>query len=125
TLPSDATPFIGRVRELDDLDSLMASDAHVLTIHGLSGMGKTRLAVALANRQATRGRFDEVHFIALEAATDPDMRLERIAHVLAGARVPAQTVTAIRDRLGHKRVLLLLDDVAHDSGAAGLVADLA
>ncbi len=125
TLPSEATPFIGRYRELDDLDALVVGGTRVLTIHGLSGMGKTRLAVAMANRQATRASFDEVHFIALEAVTDSDTRLERIARVLIGDGVAARTVDDVRDRLDQKRVLLVLDDVAHDGATRDLVVELA
>lgn len=125
TLPSDATPFIGRVRELNDLDTLMTTGARVVSIHGLGGMGKTRLAVALANRQAARGVFDEVQFVAMETTGDPETLLERIAHVLAVDGVAVQDVAAIGERLGHKRVLLLLDDVAPDTANADLVAELA
>lgn len=125
TLPSEATPFVGRVRELGDLESLLWNGVTVLTIHGLSGMGKTRLAVALAHRQVRQGRFDDVHFVALEAVTDPDLVLERVAYVLAGDGVAAQAVSAVRGRLGQKRVLLVLDDVAHDTGASAAVAELA
>ncbi len=123
TLPNVATPFLGRTRELRELEDLLDADARIVTVHGLSGMGKTRLALAFAQQEAARGTYDEVLFLALEPGTAPGMLLERAAVALAGG-VAAQSVDAIRERLGMKRVLLVLDDFPYHPATAALVADL-
>lgn len=63
-LPGYATPFIGRQAELTMIQTLLADPAcRLITLIGLGGMGKTRLAVQAA--LASRMRFaDGVHFIA-------------------------------------------------------------
>jgi non-specific serine/threonine protein kinase len=45
-LPGQLTPFIGRTAEIDRLSTLLADPVHALiTITGLGGSGKTRLAL--------------------------------------------------------------------------------
>ena len=53
-LPPQATPFIGREAELAELDQLLANpEIRLMTIVSPGGMGKTRLALATAEQQAT------------------------------------------------------------------------
>jgi ATP/maltotriose-dependent transcriptional regulator MalT len=47
-LPTYLTRFVGRKRELADLTAL--SPARLLTICGVGGLGKTRLAIELAKQ---------------------------------------------------------------------------
>ena len=50
-LPLQTTPFIGRTKELDQLDDLIGNpDIHLVTILGPGGMGKTRFALEAAQR---------------------------------------------------------------------------
>src|SRR5919108_6679810 len=54
-LPHLATPFIGRAAELAELAALLDDPAcRLLTLAGPGGIGKTRLALALATQQASR-----------------------------------------------------------------------
>jgi DNA-binding SARP family transcriptional activator/predicted ATPase len=53
-LPHDLTPFVGRQAELDELDRLLSEPGlRLLTLLGPGGIGKTRLALAAAQRFAT------------------------------------------------------------------------
>ena len=56
-LPVQATPFIGRLTELEALAKLMADPAiRLVTIVGPGGMGKTRLGLAVAEQWITPRR---------------------------------------------------------------------
>ncbi|HEV2674530.1 MAG TPA: winged helix-turn-helix domain-containing protein [Aliidongia sp.] len=111
-LPDATTPLIGRGSELAELHEL--SERHrLLTITGPSGIGKTRLAVALAD--ALRPRYpDGVWLVDLAPLTSPAMVLAATATVLSvvpgAAGLSVDTVaTAIRQR----SLLLLFDNCEH------------
>jgi transcriptional regulator with XRE-family HTH domain len=69
TLPHQATPLIGRTAELSALAALFAEPTtRLVTITGPGGMGKTRLAIALAEQLLAAERFsDGVCFVPLSA----------------------------------------------------------
>ena len=56
-LPAELTSFVGRRRELAETRKLLAC-SRMLTLTGVGGVGKTRLAlrIAAAEEQATNGR---------------------------------------------------------------------
>ena len=104
-----ATSFVGRIEELAELDRLLA-DPHcrLLTLHGLGGAGKTRLAHALATQ--VTGRFAQgVTWVALEAAESPDALPVAIATALGRELAPrgdrAELVAAML--AGQERLLVL------------------
>lgn len=113
-LPAQSTPFVGRHRELSDLARLLGEpDCRLLTIVGPGGMGKTRLAVAVADQLAERYA-DGVAFVPLASVTDADEMVHAIADALdlpldAGNEPSAQVLA----HLSNKRMLLLLDNVEH------------
>ena len=52
-LPTQSTPFIGRERQLDELEKLLVkADVHLVTILAPGGMGKTRLALEAGAAQS-------------------------------------------------------------------------
>src|SRR5689334_2330271 len=67
-LPAQITAFVGRKREQDELKALLAAN-RLLTITGMGGIGKTRLALQLAQSQLDTFA-DGVFFIPL-APVDP------------------------------------------------------
>src|SRR5690349_10408382 len=69
-LPTPPTSFVGRVRELETCRRLLLSpDVRLLTLTGPGGIGKTRLALALAAAVADRFR-DGIYFVDLAPITD-------------------------------------------------------
>ncbi len=66
-LPHHLTPFIGRATELATIDELMSqAGMRLITILGPGGMGKTRLALAVAQRHLPDPRFVHgLYFVAL------------------------------------------------------------
>ncbi|MBK8987729.1 MAG: tetratricopeptide repeat protein [Chloroflexi bacterium] len=86
-LPPQATPFIGRGRELAELRARLSSPGcRLLTLLGPGGMGKTRLALAVAEGLT---------------ATQPGLFLNGIRYVsLAGLAGPALLPTAVAEACG-------------------------
>ncbi|HUR76916.1 MAG TPA: NB-ARC domain-containing protein [Acidimicrobiales bacterium] len=67
-LPAQLSSFVGRERELADLDDLISS-FRLVTISGVGGAGKTRLAVQAGSEQVDRFA-DGVHFVDLAPVRD-------------------------------------------------------
>ena len=123
-LPTPLTPFVGRIGELAKLlAQLQQPDCRLLTLVGPGGMGKTRLALAVA-RQRLGSYADGVFFVSLASLTDSAGVAPTIATTL-DLRLPGgDPQTALLKLLAPKQLLLLLDNFEHLLGAAGLVADL-
>jgi ATP/maltotriose-dependent transcriptional regulator MalT len=70
-LPLELTSFVGREREIADVEKLLA-EHRLLTLTGPGGSGKTRLALAVAPRVA-RDFEDGVWLVELASLSDPDL----------------------------------------------------
>jgi DNA-binding SARP family transcriptional activator len=120
-LPAETSPFIGRKAELGLLISWL-SDTRVrlITIAGTGGQGKTRLALAAAERFLDSARVqpdtpfqDGIFFVDLAPLVDPSQIVTAIATALdlfmqtGDSRSPHQQLF---DYLTQKRMLLILDN---------------
>lgn len=127
TLPSQATAFIGREREVTAVkELLLRDDVRVVTLTGSGGIGKTRLALQVAAE--VRERFDGgICFIRLAAVTDPLLIPSIIAQGL-GIRETGRAVSvqSLKEYLQDLRsgLLLLFDNFEHMLAAAPVVAEL-
>jgi class 3 adenylate cyclase len=116
-LPIPATPFMGRQRELGEVTTLLGSrGARLLTLTGPAGAGKTRLALQAAAEASDRYP-DGVFWAPLAPLRDPKLVLE-VAGQALGAR------DGLADRIGDRRLLLILDNFEHLMDAAGELAGL-
>ena len=124
-LPLPLTSLVGRERELDDVAALILGDGErIVTLTGPGGIGKTRLAIALARRLAPA--FDgSVAFVSLAAVTDPVLVVPAIAQALAvkasGGRSPN---AALVERLRECPTLLVVDNFEQLVATGPLLADL-
>jgi predicted ATPase/DNA-binding SARP family transcriptional activator/predicted negative regulator of RcsB-dependent stress response len=111
-LPAQLTSFVGRDRELTELERLHA-EARLVTLNGLGGVGKTRLALELAVRLA-EGYRDGVWFVDLSGITDPSLAPPQIAAVLGLRESPTLPLLEIlRNYLRTKELLLIMDNCEH------------
>jgi hypothetical protein len=88
-LPVEATSLVGREQAIDEVAGLLGRpEGRLVTLTGPGGVGKTRLAVAVAERVG--GRFDAgVVFVPLAAVTQPELALGGIARAV-GAELGGQ-----------------------------------
>ncbi|HEX6383367.1 MAG TPA: tetratricopeptide repeat protein [Anaerolineae bacterium] len=126
-LPAMTTPFVGREEELAALDQLIADpDVRLITILGPGGIGKTRLALATAERHLGRLPSEGVKpsllfahgvwFVSLAPLRSASDLLSTLAETLTfrfreeERRTPEQQLL---DYLKSKRLLLVLDNFEH------------
>jgi predicted ATPase/DNA-binding SARP family transcriptional activator len=122
-LPAPLSSFIGRERELDDVDDLL-TEARLVTVTGVGGVGKTRLAVAAATRSLAR--FGRVCFVDLSGVGDSDGVARAAAEALAISEHPhRRLIDVLADALRANELLLVLDNCEHvRDGSAELVQGL-
>jgi predicted ATPase/DNA-binding winged helix-turn-helix (wHTH) protein len=109
-LPHARTRFIGRETALADCATLL-HDTRLLTLSGIGGCGKTRLAQELAQREL--GAFpDGVWFVDL----GPLQEAQRVSATVA-ATLGVQ-VGQLTDHLKARRALVVMDNCEHVIGAA-------
>ena len=114
------TSFIGREFELDEVQA--AVKAHrLVTLTGVGGVGKTRLAIEVASRLADEYP-DGVWFFELAAVTDPAAIPDAVAAVLGITQQPGKTVSeSVAAALEGRVRLLVIDNCEH---VVDSVADL-
>ncbi|MGB0384164.1 MAG: AfsR/SARP family transcriptional regulator, partial [Ardenticatenaceae bacterium] len=82
-LPTELTPFVGRELELTKIADLLLDDPNrrLLTLTGLGGIGKTRLALQVASEQLDAFP-DGVFFVSLVAALTNQALISNVAQAL-------------------------------------------
>jgi predicted ATPase/DNA-binding XRE family transcriptional regulator len=125
SLPLPLTVLLGRDSDVQTLQHWLADPAaRLITLIGPGGVGKTRLALALARAIADEGATPVV-FVALAAIRDPAFVASAIAEALGLADVTADELPRrTRVACGDRPTLLVLDNFEHVLDAAPLVADL-
>ncbi|MET0628601.1 MAG: AAA family ATPase [Acidimicrobiia bacterium] len=123
-LPLQTSSFIGRAREIDRTSSALL-DARVVTLTGVGGVGKTRLALQVAAEALPKFR-DGVWLVELAAVRDPDDVSDAFATVLGVTpRGGVSLEEALIDSLGTKQLLLVVDNCEHVLDAiAALVEEI-
>ena len=111
-LPVTSTSLVGREHDIVEVEDLMARPGvRLVTLTGPGGVGKTRLAIAVAERLDARDSQRTV-FVPLASISQADEVLPRIAAALGvaieGARLP---IDAITEHLAETSCLLVLDNL--------------
>src|SRR5271165_4514517 len=107
-----ATSFIGRESELDEVRAAVKTHRFV-TLTGVGGVGKTRLALEVAARLADEFP-DGVWVFELAAVADPAAVPDAVAAVVGITQQPGKTVTeSVASALEGRSRLLVLDNCEH------------
>lgn len=127
-LPNPTTSLVGRERELREIRGLLLieSEVRLLTLTGIGGVGKTRLALEAARASLDEGRFaDGVAFVTLAPLEDPALVAPTIARSLGVREEQGQSaLDTLRVHLLEKQMLLVLDNFERLLEASAEVARL-
>jgi predicted ATPase/class 3 adenylate cyclase len=122
-LPVQLASFIGRERDMIEIKKQLAS-THLLTLTGIGGTGKTRLAL-----QVSADLIDEfpggVWLVELAPLRDPTLVEQTVASVLGVHAEPDRLLSEILvEYVREKHLLLILDNCEHLLEACAQLADL-
>lgn len=125
SLPRSSKPFFGREADTARVLAVLRDpDRRLISLTGLGGIGKTALAMNVA--EAIAPEFpDGVHWVGLAAIAEARLAPAEIARQLGVSEVAGQsTAAALAEFLTGKNVLLVLDNLEHVLEARALIAQL-
>lgn len=125
-MPTPATPFIERHDSKRITELLKSQASKIVTIVGLPGAGKSRLAIHCAELLLNDGDFDEAFFVSLET-------VEQISHIIlkvsaaVGTKIDEQQ--EIVDQLTSvfpkdKNHLIVIDNFEHLISGANILSEI-
>jgi predicted ATPase len=121
-LTAQATSFIGREVEVKELAELVGSH-RLVTLTGVGGVGKTRLALQVAAQLVTEFP-DGVWLVELAPLGDPEAVAEVVAAVFGVTARPGISIAeAVAQVLLGRRLLIVLDNCEHVLDGAAAVAE--
>ena len=120
---SSFTAFIGREHELSEIGSLLARGKRLVTLTGIGGIGKTRLAAQVAADAGELG-WPEVWFVELGPLGNPDLVDGTVLETVgAGPQSSRSALEATVEHLRQAEGLLVLDCCEHVLEAARSAAE--
>ncbi len=120
-LPVERTSLIGRAREIERVTELVGAH-RLVTVIGIGGTGKTRVATAVAAEIADRHP-DGVWFVDLVPAVDASDVATAMA-AATGLQIPGHDlVSGLAEVLGGRNTLLVIDNCEHVTEAVAVVLD--
>ncbi len=124
-LPSQPTSFVGREKELAEIAALLDDpNCRLLTLVGVGGIGKTRVAIQVATDQKLRFA-DGIAFVPLAPVVSHDVLATAIAGALGISFVGSEEPRIqLISYLCQKQILLLMDNFEHLLDGVGLVSEL-
>ncbi|MFD2422382.1 ATP-binding protein [Amycolatopsis pigmentata] len=121
-LPASVTSFIGRKKEISDIRKSL-STSRLVTLTGVGGVGKTRLAIEAAY-ESRKAFADGVWLVDLATVNDSALVARTVANTLG---IPDQSTKSAPDQLteflADRRTLLVLDNCEHLVHACAVLAD--
>jgi predicted ATPase/DNA-binding SARP family transcriptional activator/Tfp pilus assembly protein PilF len=130
-LPTEPTPFVGRASELAEAAALLANpDCRLITMLGPGGVGKTRIAIQVAQEHSAEFAYG-AHFVALAHLTTPDAIVPAVADAIGFGFFSQGDLADAPGRrqqllgyLSEKHMLLVLDNFEHLMSAVDWVSEL-
>jgi non-specific serine/threonine protein kinase len=121
-LPLQLTSFVGREREIAEVERLLHS-TRLLTLTGTGGCGKTRLALEVASRVLPAYEHG-VWLVELAALSDAALVAQTVATALGLREAPGRTIAeTLVEFLRERSLLLVLDNCEHLLDACARLAD--
>ncbi len=119
------SPLVGRRREISEITSLLRRDSiRLVTLTGIGGTGKTRLALEIAAEMLAEFA-DGVFFIALAAVKDAEFVASEIAQPLGVKESGGKSLPeTLKDFLKEKQILLVVDNFEQVLSAAPVLNEL-
>jgi predicted ATPase/DNA-binding NarL/FixJ family response regulator len=122
TLPMSMTTFVGREQELGEIRSLFRDGKRLVTLVGIGGIGKTRMALELGFSAGDLG-WANVWFVEFAPVTSPDL-VDGAVLESVGAGSSRSPLQAVVEHLREATGLLVLDCCEHVLDAARRVAEV-
>jgi TolB-like protein/predicted ATPase len=121
-LPASVDSFVAREAELSEIAGSLR-DTPLVTLVGVGGTGKTRLAVESARRLAPKFP-DDAWLVELAPVTHAEAVPHVVADLIGAVQQPGKTITqSVVDSLRHRSMLLVLDNCEHVLDAAAELAE--
>lgn len=121
-LPQQLTTFIGREKEVEELQALLEKN-RLVTLTGSGGTGKSRLGLQAAANTLERYP-DGVWLVELAPTSDPGLVVSTVAETLGVKEAPGTTVQqALIEYLKPKHLLIVLDNCEHLINAAAKLVE--
>lgn len=120
-LPADLTSFVGRRSEAGAVRQLLSAD-RLVTLTGVGGVGKTRLALRVAH-DLRRAFPDGVCLVELASLKDPDLLPHTVIDALGIREQSANAASVLADYLRSRHTLLVLDNCEHMLVATATLVD--
>lgn len=124
-LPVPPTTLVGRRLELGAVAGLLRlPEVRLLTLTGVGGSGKTRVALAVAEEIA--GEYaDGAHFVDLAPLAQPELVVPAVARAVGVVETGGRELLGtLSEALRHREALLVTDNFEHLLAAAPAVAEL-
>ena len=121
-LPAKLTSFFGRTAELDAIECL-TEQTRSLTITGIPGIGKTRVALKFAESVVERYP-DGVWFVDIARITDAALVVGSVMYTLGHSEIQGkQPGATLVERVGDRRMLIVLDNCERLSEECAALAE--
>ena len=122
-LPAETNEFIGRQAETEKICTLL-ENARLVTLVGPGGIGKSRLSIKVAQLCLSKYN-DGVFWISAAKIRKPKLLISNIAKVLDIPEIQGHDILdAVKNTLGNKKILIILDDFDHLTGSARMLTEM-